>query len=189
MSTKGDLLRKRTQNLQQEIAQGGGQDDMLDEIARKDGVYAEKEASVPEADKETAAIEGSPVKAESTPNIDNKETLDKTATERAEELPIDEPKSEVITMHKEVIPEDKKNLTSTKSFSIDRETIEEFEAVVKLMQESGAKIDGRAVTESSLIRLAIKDEVARLERKNGKEFRQTINEMLARSSEKKSFSL
>ena len=162
------------------------EDDMLDEIARKDSVYPAKDAS---AASEPAPVDEPPVKAAETPNIDNKETLEQTATERAEELPIDEPKSEVVTMHKEVIPEEKKNLTSTKSFSIDRETIEEFEAVVKLLQESGAKIDGRAVTESSLIRLAIKDEVARLERKNGKEFRKTINEMLNKTAEKKSFSL
>lgn len=185
MSAKSELLRKRQeeQRLRSQSVEHHG-DDMIDEIARKDGITIPE----PKEEEQTEAPESEPVASEpKAENIDNKADLEKTAGERAEEVPLDEPKNNVITMHKEIIPEDKKNLAVSRTFSIDRETLEELAAVVSIMQASDARIDNRQVTESSFIRMAIKDEIARLERKNGKEFRNAINDLIKKEPEKKQF--
>ena len=94
----------------------------------------------------------------------------------------------VITKPKDEVPAEEKNLSVSHTFAIDRDTLTQLAAVVKLMKASGAKIDDRVITESSFVRKAIIDEFDVLYQKNGDAFKEAVEREMNKAPELQNFS-
>lgn len=93
------------------------------------------------------------------------------------------------SMDKTDIPEGDKNLTTSRSFSIDMETSERLDAAAKVLQRSGAVVDGRPVSPSALVRIALKRELDRISKENGEAFDKAVLDEMNRSDNAPMFKL
>lgn len=80
------------------------------------------------------------------------------------------------SMNKADVPDTDKNLTTARTFSIDMETSNKLDAVVKVLQDSGAIVDKRPISPSALVRIAVKRELQRLSDENGKAFDRAVED-------------
>lgn len=84
------------------------------------------------------------------------------------------------SMEKTDVPEEDKNLTVARTFSIDMETSERLDAAVKILQNSGAIVDKRPISSSAFVRIAVKRELDRLSKENGEAFDKAIQDEINR---------
>ena len=156
----------------------------LSEPAEKPDTASEKKG--PADDKIT------PAEAAETAETGRNGQTEKNAVKDAEEDiektgPVRKEGPKVVSKRREVVPQEKKNLSKTWSFSLDNETFAKLKAAVKIMSESGVKVDDRLVTDSSFVRLAIVHEIERLEEVNGEEFKKAIEDEINRTEKKRHF--
>lgn len=87
------------------------------------------------------------------------------------------------SMEKVDLPEEEKNLTVARTFSIDMETSNRLDAAVIILQNSGAIVDKRPITSSAFVRIAVKRELDRLAETNGEAFNRAIEAEINRAAD------
>lgn len=193
---KAEAERRQKERTALAQAQEGAQEieapstiiDVMDSKEVPDGQKApEAEAPEEKPAETTTATETEPVVSDKTPEKAGEKAGGKKA-KKSFKGKTGRKEDRVITKPKDEVPAEEKNLSVSHTFAIDRDTLTQLAAVVKLMKASGARIDDRVITESSFVRKAIIDEFDVLYQKNGDAFKEAVEREMNKAPELQNFS-
>lgn len=164
-----------------------GKEDIISKIDKQDSVAKDEQPPVVNKGKIEKETEPAPTESE----VLNMSELSEVSTTQASRVkpgkrrPQSTRKTEVgiKSMEKVDLPEEEKNLTVARTFSIDMETSNRLDAAVIILQNSGAIVDKRPITSSAFVRIAVKRELDRLAETNGEAFNRAIEAEINRAAD------